>query len=138
MIKIKQTKLKDYKEIYNLLKAENMLLNNFTKNKFSKMLRRNRNLYFIATDNNKVIGSVFVTYDGGNYVYLYKLIVHKNYRNKGIASLLIKKILDKFKQNKDIWIYCHIHKTNKSSIRVFSKLGFNRRKKHYLFDNSKK
>src|SRR3989344_3927060 len=131
MIKIRETKLKDYKEIYDLLESEDMNINSFTKNKFSNMLKRNKGGYFAALDGEKVIGNIFSNYDGGNYVYMYKLVVNKNYRKKGVANLLIKKILTKYNK-KDLWVYCHIRKKNKPSINAFAKLGFKIRKKHRL------
>ena len=133
MMEIRETKLKDYKQIYDLLESEEMNINNLTKNKFSSMLKKNKGGYFVALDKKNVIGNIFSNYDGGNYVYIYKLITNKNYRRKGIANLLIKKVLTKYNK-KDLWVYCHIRKENKSSIKAFAKLGFKIRKKHRLFD----
>ena len=134
MIKIRKTKLKDYKEIYTLLKSEDMLINNLTKNKFSNMLRRNKNYYFVALEDDKIIGNIFSNHDGGNYVYIYKLVVKKGYRKTGVGNQLIKKVLT-VHNKKDLWVYCHIHKENKASINLFKKLGFKIRETHRLFDS---
>ncbi len=136
MIKTRLTKINDFEAVYNLLKAGDMLLINFNEDKFSQMLKRNKGSYFVAVDKRKVIGSIFASYDGGNYVYVNKLIVDKVYRNKGIASKLIQEVLNKFNDNKDIWVFCHIKEDNQASIKTFQKMGFKKREEHRLFDNA--
>jgi len=135
---IRQTKLGDYTGIYNLLKSEGMIHISLPKDKFSRMLKKNKGLYFVAVEKKRIIGNVFASYDGGMYVYVYKLAVDKNYRRKGAAKKLLAKILNKFKNNRETRIYCCIRKENNASIGLFTKLKFAERKDLYFFDNSQK
>jgi len=131
-MEIRETNLSDYEQIFNLLKQEDMTFEFFTKEKFSNMLKRNKGFYLIAVEHNKVIGSIFATHDGGYYGYIYKLVVHKDYRQKSIAGMLLQEVLNKLK---DIpWIFAHIEKTNKLSLNLFRKFGFNVRETHNLVD----
>lgn len=65
---------------------------------------------------------------------MYKLVVAKNYRMKGIAQILLKKVLAEFKKKDILWIYTHVHKENVASINLLKKFGFNIRDSHYLID----
>lgn len=133
-MKIRETKVGDYNEICNLLKAEDMMFKSFDINKFKKMLVKNKGYYLVASEKGKIIGNIFACDDGGYYGYIYKLVIHPNHRNKGVASILIKKILEKFAKDKIRWIYAHIRKDNSTSISLFNKLGFKVRDTHLLLD----
>jgi ribosomal protein S18 acetylase RimI-like enzyme len=131
-MEIRETKLSDYGQIFTLLKQEDMTFEFFTKKKFSDMLKRNKGFYLVVAEGDKIIGSIFATHDGGYYGYVYKLIVRKDYRQKGVASMLLREVLNKLR---DIpWIFAHIEKTNKTSLNLFKKFGLNIRKTHNLVD----
>ncbi len=134
-IKIRKTQLSNYEEIYNLLKFEDMVFDKFTKKRFLGMLRKNRGYYFVAIVNNLTVGSIFANDDGGYYGYIYKIIVRKDFRGKGVAQLLTKKVLEEFKKRDVPWIYAHVRKENLSSINLLKKFGFKVRDSHYLLDN---
>jgi len=135
MIKIRKTKVSDYQEIYNLLRSEDMALDKLTKERFSRMLKKNKDYFFVALSDTEVIGNIFASEDGGYYGYVYKLIVRKDYRKKGVAQMLTKKVLDEFNKNDVLWIYAHVKKGNAASISLLKKFGFKIRESHLLLDN---
>lgn len=65
MTKIRKTTLKDFGGIYNLLKSEDMVIDQFNKKRFERMFNKNGDYYFVALDNNSIVGSIFASEDGG-------------------------------------------------------------------------
>ena len=131
---LRNTKIEDYDGIYELLNASDMVFYSFSREKFKKMLNKNKGCYFVAIDKNKIVGNIFAAHDGGYFGYIYKLAVLKHHRKDGIATALIEKVLGRFKEVKVRWVFCHIRKKNKISINLFKKFGFKDRKIHSLFD----
>ena len=64
-----------------------------SKNAIEKYLIRNKNLNFISTVNEKIIGCVMCGHDGRRG-YLQHLIVSPEYRNRGIGEKLVKNCID--------------------------------------------
>lgn len=67
----------------------------------------------------------------GNVSYIWEIVTDKNYMGKGIASKLMKYILEKFKGYK---IYSCIAKDNIPSLKLHEKYGF---KEAYQFTKDK-
>ena len=67
----------------------------------------------------------------GNVSYIWEIVTDKNYMGKGIASKLMKYVLEKFKGYK---IYCCISKDNIPSLKLHEKYGF---KEAYQFTKDK-
>lgn len=67
-------------------------------------------LSFVALDNNKLVGYAMGVF-GGDYGYLNKIAMHPDYRRKGIANDLMKKVEAFFKENNvaQIFIPAHDH-----------------------------
>jgi len=135
VIKIRPTKLSDYEIIFNLLKKNKMIGNYLTKPLFKDLLAFNKNLYFVAEDNGKIVGSVFASQNGGYHGYLYKLAVDSKYRRKGVATKLLEVVINKLRNKyKTDWIFTHIEKKNLPSLKLIKSLGFKIRRTHYLVD----
>lgn len=134
-IRIRKTTLSDYKEIYDLLKSEDMVFDKFTKERFARMLKKNGNYFFVAVIDDLIVGSVFANDDGGYYGYVYKIAVKKDVRRKGVAQLLTQRALEEFDKRDILWIYAHVRKENLPSINLLKKLGFKIRESHFLLDN---
>ncbi|MEK6847486.1 MAG: GNAT family N-acetyltransferase [Nanoarchaeota archaeon] len=134
-MEIRETNLEDYESIKNLLESENMIGKWFTKEKLSKMLKKDKKSYFVAEIEDKTRGSIFSNDDGGYYGYISKLIVDKNHRNNGVAHRLIKAVMDNFKARNIEWVFAHVKKDNIPSINLFKKFGIKIRETHYLIDN---
>lgn len=125
MIKYRKMKMSDYEDINELYKSSNKVVLYSTDDKkgYNLFLSKNKDLCFVATYNNKIIGSIqgATDYKRG---YIHHLIVHEDYRKKGIGKklvLLVIKVLKKIKLS-DVVIL--INNRNKSVKSFYKKIGF--------------
>ncbi|MBZ5987741.1 GNAT family N-acetyltransferase [Leuconostoc gasicomitatum] len=51
-----------------------------------------------AWDNDKLVGLTRVVGDGSTIIYVQDLLVHPEYQNKRIGTIMLSMILDKYKQ----------------------------------------
>ena len=113
-------KLIDYKKrtIYeyakNLSKDEIDKINNYVKNNMPKLL----NNYYNIVGDNKIVGCLLLT-DKDDGILLDEIYLEEKYRNKGIGTDIIKKVIS----NNDI-IYLWVYKENIQAISLYKKLGF--------------
>lgn len=87
-----------------------------------------KNYYYCIYFEGKVVGSISLKLQSGLYEHSAELgyIMHNDYRNKGIMTKAVYKVLDiGFYQLHLHRIYANVFKDNKASRRVMSKLGFN-------------
>ena len=136
-IQIRATQERDYGEIERLLRFNDMGASYFTKERFERMLKKNRGLCYVAEDDGPIVGSVFAYHDGGLIGSVRKLAVAANYRRKGIGSQLVSTAVDKLCAAGIPLIYAHVEKTNEASMKLLKKFGFSVRGTHYLIDRGK-
>lgn len=134
-IKIRSSKLNDYKRVKTLLVPSGLAGRWFTKNLFSRLLRKNKRLYFVAEEKDLVVGTVFSSHDGGYYGYIYKLAVAFPYRRRGVAVKLVRTVLREMKKARIDFVFLHVAKINYPSQKFFRSLGFRHRATHLLMDN---
>ena len=137
-VKIRETKETDFEEISNLLKDTGLKDEYFTKEKFDKMLERNKAYCYVAEYNRKIIGSAFAMHDGAFRGYIQKIAVSRGYRRNGVAKSLIKTIIDKLEEIEIPLIFALTEKNNKPSVELLESLGFEVRYSHYLIDKGYK
>lgn len=79
--------------------------------------------YGIWLDNSQYISAVRAEpYRDG---FLFSCLeTNPDHRNKGIASILIARMLEWLEASGHLPVYAHVHKTNASSLSVFRKCGF--------------
>lgn len=69
--------------------------------------------YFGAFSNDELIGFVKVIWDGSKHGFLLDPTVHKSFRHRGIGTLLVKKAIQKSKDNGLDWLHVdyepHLH-----------------------------
>ena len=133
-INIHETKEKDFEEISALFRDTNLRDSYFTKNKFRKMLDRNRGYCYVVEDQGKIVGSIFATHDGAFRGYIQKVVVATEYRRQSVASRLLETVIRKFEEAEIPLIFSHVEKNNRPSIELLKKLGFKVRDSHYLID----
>ncbi len=93
-MKIRTIKLEDYNKLIQFWK-DNYFLKGIDSFKYYKLfLRKNPHLSLLAEENDKIIGTALGSFDGRRG-YIQKLVVHKDYRKKGIGKQLVKKIVKK-------------------------------------------
>jgi len=97
-----------------LSENETSQINDYVKNQVTTKLEKYK---IICSDNNK-IGCVLIT-DNDNGISLDEIYLEAKYRNKGIGTDIIKKLIS----NNDI-VYLWVYKLNTKAISLYKKLGF--------------
>lgn len=93
--------------------------------KITRELNNNFEALIGAFYNDNLIAFVLATHDGRKG-WINRLAVHPDFRRKGLANKMIAEA-EKFLESNDIEIYtCLIEDWNKSSIKLFSDLGYKR------------
>ena len=67
---------------------------------------KNSRIAFGAFDGEKMVGFFRAISDGVSDAYLLDLVVDPQYRRRGIASTLVKNVVDSLKAEKIEWIVC--------------------------------
>jgi len=98
----------------NLSENETNEINDYVKNNVKDKLLKYK---IICNDNNK-IGCVLIT-DNNDGISLDEIYLEENYRNKGIGTDIIKKLISE----NDI-VYLWVYKLNTKAISLYKKLGF--------------
>ncbi len=83
---------KDFKEIYALWKSAELPVKKLQLEQydFEQIIKLNPSSCFIGSENGKIIGSVFGTFNGRR-AWIYHLAIHPQYQDRGLGSLLLKK-----------------------------------------------
>lgn len=88
--------------------------------------------YYIAIENNIVVGYINYCFDDeyDNTIMINQLFVLEEYRNKGIATLLLKRLFNRFEE----YNFClGVVSSNDSAKRLYNKLGFTKPTFQFLF-----
>ncbi len=112
LIKYKLSTILDYAK--DLSKNELTKIKNYVSNNVPKEI----NDYKLVVVDDNVVGSILVS----NYEYdilLDEIYLEENYRNLGIGSDLIKKVL-----NNNKIVYLWVYKDNIKALNLYKKLGF--------------
>lgn len=93
-LSIRQMKLSDYDEIYELWKncTGIGLSRADSRQGVERFLERNPGLSFIATDGPKIVATILAGHDGRRG-YLHHVAVDEEYRRRGIGEALVEKAL---------------------------------------------
>ncbi len=103
-----------YEYAKDLSKEEVDKINNYVENNVPKLL----NQYSIIKVNNEIIGCLLVTpKDDG--VLIDELFLEEKYRNKGIGTNIINKVL----KNNNI-VYLWVYKDNIKAVSLYKRIGF--------------
>ena len=125
MIKYRKMKISDYNEINELYKSSKKIVLYSTDDKkgYKLFLAKNKELCFVATENDKIIGSIqgATDYKRG---YIHHLIVHEDYRKKGIGKKLVSLVIKVLKKLKLSDVVILINNKNKSVKSFYKKIGF--------------
>ena len=134
MVNIRETQEGDYKGISALLTELDLSDSYFTEDRFVRMLERNKGYCYVAEEKGRIIGSAFATHDGAFRAYIRKVAVSEDYRRQGIASGLVRKIVDKLAEAEIPVVFTRVGKHNDQSIELFKSLGFDCRDSQYIMD----
>lgn len=70
---------------------------------FKLFLEKNLNLSILAEENGEIIGTALGSFDGRRG-YIQKLVVHKDFRRKGVGQQLVKKVVNKLQKAGALYI----------------------------------
>lgn len=135
-IKITSMNSQDLESIKNILNSD---FDDFWNYNILKEELNNKNSrYLVAKLNNEVIGfaGIKIIIDEADIM---NIVVKKDFRNKGIGSLLLEKLMDLSKSLNLNYISLEVNEKNISAIRLYKKFNFKEigtRKKYYKESNA--
>ena len=86
-------------------------------------IKNNDGLFYVAEQDNKIIGTVISGYDG-HRGWIYSLAVHPKFRRKGIGTSLVNKALIKLEKLGCLKVNLQINRDNNNVIGFYEKNGF--------------
>lgn len=127
-MKIRVMELSDYESIILLWQnSEGVKIRDAdSKEGIGKYLSRNPGLSFVAEINSEIVGTIMAGHDGKRG-YVQHLAVAINYRNKGIATELVKHCLSALKAEDIIKSHVHILCGNESAKSYWHNRGWEKR-----------
>lgn len=105
----------------------------WTENGFAEELENDFARFFVAESNGEIAGYIG-SHNILGEVYITNVAVFPDYRGKGIAKKLIKKIVDLSYEEKADFVTLEVRKSNVSAINLYKNTGFEtvgERKKFY-------
>lgn len=124
-------------DLCNIQKIENSLdIRNLSDISIKNDLNSKNSLYLLAFTNSTCIG--YIACDMlVDHADVSAIAVHEKYRNMGVATLLLKKIVDICVSNKFNSIFLEVRVSNLIAISLYEKLGFSKiaTRKNYYPDN---
>ena len=118
--------IEDYEKVYQLwLSCSGMGLNNLddSKDGIAKYLDRNPDTCFVAEKSDEIIGVIISGHDGRRG-FIYHTAVNPEYRNQGIAKMLIEAAMDALKANGINKVALVVFDRNKDGNAFWEKVGF--------------
>ena len=121
----------DYNAVYQLwMSCTGMGLNNLDDSQegIERFLERNPDTCFVAEDedNKKIIGVIMAGNDGRRG-YIYHTAVDPQYRNQGIATLLVENVLSALERQGINKVAMVVFEKNTSGNAFWERLGFTKR-----------
>lgn len=123
----------EFKEMYNIHASEFLAFDQMTKESFLDELQQNNRIYFVAKDNDKIIGYIGL-YEYDDDLSIIGIALIKEYQNRGIGTRLLKKAKEVARKMSKKSISLEVDVLNTSAISFYNKNNFvvtNIRKKYY-------
>ena len=99
----REIKIKDYNKLVPFWKMNYFVSEMDSRDRFKLFLDKNPSLSFLAEDNGNILGTALGSFDGRRG-YLQKLVVEKKLRKQGLGQQLVKKVIEKLKDLRAIYI----------------------------------
>lgn len=124
-------------DLSDLNVISNILISDFDDfwnyNVFKEELLNNSSYYYKVVKNNEIVGfaGIWICIDEANIM---NIVTKKNYRNNGIATLLLKHLINLANSLNLKSITLEVNENNLTAINLYKKLGFitlGTRKKYY-------
>ena len=96
-------------------------------------LENTNSTYIVAKNNNIIVGFAGI-WKAVDDIHITNIVVKKDFRNNGIGSLLLQKLIELSKQKDITSITLEVNELNICAIKLYEKFGFKKvgiRKKYY-------
>lgn len=126
---IRKVTILDYDEVYKLwLSCAGMGLNDVDDSRegINRFLNRNPGTCFVCKEDNKIVGVIMAGNDGRRG-YIYHTATHPDYRNNGIATSLVDKVIDAMREIGINKLALVVFEKNKKGNKFWEDLGFTTR-----------
>lgn len=125
-MRIKDVKIRDLKKIM-ILEREIFKKNAFSEELMTKLILRN--IFFLKLENNQIgnplIGFIIVIKDQIDRVNIINFLIHTNFQCKGLGTVLLKNVINKIKQLKEIRkVVLNVQESNLGAINLYKKFNF--------------
>ena len=111
-----------YKDLIGIKQCEYMVELFLSEKAITSLIDKGA-IFKLLIENDQIIGfTEYIKED--NRVFLSKLYIHKNYRNKGYGKILFNDCLEYTKNNNLNKIYLTVNKYNTPSYNIYIHLGF--------------
>ena len=138
-IKIREFQIEDYDILVDLWQKTGLpykAKGRDSRDKMKKEMEHGCAVFLLAEISGKLVGSVLATHDGRKG-WINRVAVLQEYRNQGIAALLVREAEKRFYNLGIEIIACLIEGWNKTSMEVFPKLGYKKFEDIHYFTKRK-
>jgi ribosomal protein S18 acetylase RimI-like enzyme len=126
MIRLREFTLNDYDTVYALWQNAGDGLGvgrSDTREEITKKLQRDPDLFLVAEDDGKTIGTVIGRYDGRRGL-IYHLAVDHAYRQRGIGEMLMDEVEQRMKVKGCLKAYLLVKRGNEDAVEFYRHLGW--------------
>ena len=126
MISIREFKLTDYDVVYSLWQNSGPGIGvgrSDTREEIAKKLQRDPDLFLVAVDGDKIIGTVIGGYDGRRGI-IYHLAVERAFRGNGVGKMLMAEVEKRLAAKGCLKSYLLVTRENTDVIEFYSELGW--------------
>lgn len=95
-----------------------------SKRSFAYHLKKSSSYLFLSKCEEKIVGYILAFYSKRGFARIYSLCSHPDYRNLGIADMMLAAFLEDAKGMKIKNIYLEVKKSSENVRRKYAKFGF--------------
>ena len=120
-VEISKMNLDDFNDIKNILISD---FDDFWKiDTFEEELKNNNSYYLVGKINNEIVGfaGIKIVLDEADIM---NVVTRKTYRNQGIGSIILEKLISYAKQNGIKKLTVEVNEQNLSAIHLYKKFNF--------------
>lgn len=133
MITIRNYTDDDYQGVKALLQEADLFASTWDSQENLKgMVLKDPESVLVAVDGNVIVGNIFITPFGTKVAHVYRLVVKKEYRKKGIASQLIKTAEGIIKKKGGVEIGLYVDTQNSELKEFYKKKNFKTSNKEFI------
>ena len=126
----------DYEQVFKLLRNTRLVKDDFSHEKFQRIVRRSYGLCFVAENDGVIIASAFCMSDGATVAYIRKVAVAEGFRREHIGSNLIRRVIEAVKDEGVSKVFVQVAHNNLASLAMMELLGFNGIADRYTLDKT--